>query len=536
LDVIVIEATGRFNKNLEKLGEILWAIALICLPLTSFPLFSSLTGAVVAPFSILPIFILLVIWSIPLILRRGELPRESIPLALFIFAAIISCAAAYFFFIPGFKGKTVFGQEIRSLFTLAVGLVFFLVTATWIRSGQKLKNSWKYITIGGILSLVWVGFQAYFTLHHAEQYPAWMNQIQSWLAVISPAYTPRYGRVNGLTYEASWFAHQMVMLYLPLWLAASYYRTSVFNVRIFRLSIENILLVLGVAAFFLSSPRVGLLSLFLIVVFLFIKLNLLIHSKVVKFFSSRHLVTNSASLKSHPAIISSLAGVALISLYIFILAGIFFFATQHDYRLNLLVSQPPSLDEIVGVITLDQNTLLNLSHRFLFLERMVYWLNGWNVFNQYPWLGVGLGNSGFFFPQLAPAMGWATFEIRNVLYYLTQLPNVKSFWFRLLAETGLVGFSVFITWLYVLYRSSRVSQRSQNPTMKTLAFAGQLALLAFIGEGFSIDSFAMPYLWIIAGIIAAVGIVYRREMATKTDSSENLSVNLDPRKRQNTEG
>ena len=51
-------------------------------------------------------------------------------------------------------------------------------------------------------------------------------------------------------------------------------------------------------------------------------------------------------------------------------------------------------------------------------------------------------------------MGWASFEIRNVLFYFTQLPNVKSFWFRLLAETGIIGFSLFITWIYVLFQST----------------------------------------------------------------------------------
>jgi hypothetical protein len=98
-----------------------------------------------------------------------------------------------------------------------------------------------------------------------------------------------------------------------------------------------------------------------------------------------------------------------------------------------------------------------------------------------------------------------------VLYYLTQLPNVKSLWFRLLAETGLVGFSVFLTWLYILFQSSRFSQHNHNATIKTFAFAGQLALLALIGEGFSIDSFAMPYFWVIAGLIAAIAMIYRRE-------------------------
>jgi hypothetical protein len=209
----------------------------------------------------------------------------------------------------------------------------------------------------------------------------------------------------------------------------------------------------------------------------------------------------------------------MVFVYVLILVVVFYFTGQRDWRINILVSNPPTINEMIGLLTLDQNTLLTLSHRFIFLERMVYWLNGWNVFNQYPWLGVGLGNSGFFFPKFAPSIGWATFEIRNVLYYLTQLPNVKSLWFRLLAETGLIGFSIFITWLYILFQSSRFSQHHQNTTIKTLAFAGQLALLAFIGEGFSIDSFAMPYFWVIAGLIAAMAMIYRREIYQKTINS-----------------
>ncbi len=502
--------------NLERVGEILWAVALICLPLTSFPFFSSLSGAIVAPFSILPFFILLVIWSLPLIIRKGELPKESLPLVLFTLAVIISCVAAYFFFIPGFKGKTIPGQEFRALFTLAVGLTFYLVTTTWVKTTEKLNNTWKYITIGGILALLWTGFQAFYVLRGAEQYPSWMNQIQSWLAVLSPQYSPRYGRVNGLTYEASWFAHQMVMLYLPLWLAASYHKTSAFAFRIFHISLENILLVFGLAAFFLSSPRIGLVSLVLMIIYFFIRLNISIHHKIVENVSGRGLILQDGSSGKRKAWIQVLTSLFIILVYALVLVGVFYFAVRRDWRLNILVSNPPTIKEIVGLLTLDQNTILTLSHRFIFLERAVYWMNGWNVFNQYPWLGVGLGNAGFFFPKLAPAIGWATFEIRNVLFYLTQIPNVKSLWFRLLAETGLVGFSIFITWLYVLFQSSRFSQHNPNRTIKTFAFAGQLALLAFLGEGFSIDSFAMPYLWVIAGLIAAVAMIYRHGNSQNT--------------------
>jgi hypothetical protein len=500
---------------LERVCEILWAIALICLPITTFPLFSSLSGALVAPLSILPFLILLIIWSLPLIIRKGELPKETIPLVVFTFAVLLSCAAAYFFFIPGFKGKSVPGQEFRALFTLAVGLTFYLVTTTWVKTTDKLKNSWKYITIGGILLLIWTGFQAFFILRNADHYPSWMNLIQSWFAVLSPAYSPRYGRVNGLTYEASWFAHQMVMLYLPLWMAASYHKTSAFAFRVFHISAENILLVFGLGAFFLSSPRIGLVSLVLMVIYLFIRLTLSIHRKIVESITKTQFILQRGPSKGHRTWIQVMTSLSIVLVYALILIGVFFFAVHRDWRLTALVSQPPSIKEIVGLLTLDQTTLLDLSHRFIFLERMVYWFNGWNVFNQYPWLGVGLGNAGFFFPKLAPAIGWATFEIRNVLFYLTQLPNVKSLWIRLLAETGLVGFSVFLSWLYILFQSSRFSQHNQNTTIKTFAFAGQLTLLAFIGEGFSIDSFAMPYFWVIAGLIAAIAMMYRRENSQK---------------------
>ncbi len=509
--------TGRFTTTYERVCEIIWAIGLICLPVTSFPLFASLSGGLVAPLSILPFFILLLLWALPLVLRKGDLPKETLPMAIFILVAVISCAAAFLIFVPGFKGKTVPGQELRSLFTLAVGITFFLVTATWVKSPSRLKHSAKYITIGGIISLIWAGIQAFFILKHYNTYPGWVEHIESWLVIHSPSFYPNTGRVSGMTYEASWFAHQMVIVYLPLWIAATYHRTSAFSFRLFRVSLENILLVVGLVAFLLSSPRIGLLSLFLVILYIIIKLNLVLQRRVASWFSKSSLVSQRGPLASHNKLIPALASISIFAFYILILGGVILFAVQRDWRLTTLVSHPPTMNDIVGLLTLNQNTLLDLSHRFIFLERMVYWLNGWNIFNLHPWLGVGLGNAGFFFPQLAPSMGWASSEIRSVLYYFTQMPNVKSLWFRLLAETGLVGFSVFVAWFYTLFQSSRFAQNHPDSTAKTLAFAGQLALLAFIGEGFSIDSFAMPYLWVMAGLVAGSAMLLRSELRRKHD-------------------
>lgn len=192
---------------------------------------------------------------------------------------------------------------------------------------------------------------------------------------------------------------------------------------------------------------------------------------------------------------------------------VLYLGSQRDWRLALLLSRPPNWDEIIGLLKLDERIIVWMGYRFAFLERTVYWVTGWRIFNEFPLFGVGLGKAGFFFPLKIPSLGWASVEIRDLLLRLPYLPNIKSFWVRLLAESGLIGFSTFIGWLYVLWRSTRVTIQSRKSEMKSIALAGQLSLIAFIVEGFSIDSFAMPYLWVITGLISAAGMIYRRQVA-----------------------
>jgi hypothetical protein len=316
-------SSSRFAKVFDVACEVLWATALIILPISSFPLLSSYYGGLVAPLSLVPFIILLALVTVPLLFHRGALPRETIPLVAFFLVVVISCAAAFFFFIPGFKGKTVLGQEVRAFLTLAVGCTFYLVTTSWVRSVDRLKNSWKYITIGGILVVAWAGLQSFYIFRNADFYPSWMNQIQSWLSLRSPQYSPRYGRVNGLTYEASWFAHQMVMIYLPIWIAATYHKTSAFNFRLFRISAENVLLVFGLGVFFLSSPRIGLLSFLLIVLYLFVRINLAIYRKTVAYFSQRQTTSPVGSARLPINWIKLLISVSIIIVYALVLSVVF---------------------------------------------------------------------------------------------------------------------------------------------------------------------------------------------------------------------
>jgi hypothetical protein len=168
--------------------------------------------------------------------------------------------------------------------------------------------------------------------------------------------------------------------------------------------------------------------------------------------------------------------------------------------------------EIQGVLSLNETSLLLMANRMAFLERAIYWFVGLHVFNQFPWLGVGLGNTGFFFLEKVPNIGWSSYEILQILYEQVFLPNTKSLFIRLLAETGLVGFSVFMLFLFNLWRSARLLYKSFPPILRLVALMGQFCLLAFIGEGFSIDSFAMPYLWVFTGLISAAAFIYRQQI------------------------
>jgi hypothetical protein len=114
-------------------------------------------------------------------------------------------------------------------------------------------------------------------------------------------------------------------------------------------------------------------------------------------------------------------------------------------------------------------------------------------------------------------------EIRKLMYHATELPNIKSLWVRLLAETGLVGFSLFICWLYLHWQSAHFLENTNvNDRMKVIALAGKFTILALAFEGFSVDSFALPYLWVALGLVtAACEFGYQNMIGNNRSMKEN---------------
>jgi O-antigen ligase len=99
----------------------------------------------------------------------------------------------------------------------------------------------------------------------------------------------------------------------------------------------------------------------------------------------------------------------------------------------------------------------------------------------------------------------------DTYFRLSTIPNIKSLWIRLLAETGIVGFSSFLTWCLVVFRSAWSIRLNKSHLFKMVGWFGLFVLIAFIIEGFSTDTFALPYLWLSLGIVSASAAICREQ-------------------------
>jgi len=480
---------------------IAWAAVFILLPITSLPLFSLLAGgSSVAPAAILPLLWVAFFWFIPYIFKKGVVPRESLPFIFFIFITIVSSAAAFFLNIPPFKDVSVSHEEIRSFLTLSVGAAFYLITASWFsRDQSRLAFVLKWINISGIIIIIWATIQGFYIFLFQSHYPAILVIFQQ-LVSTRALYI---GRITSFAFEPSWLADQMNLLYIPFWLGATVTGTSAHRFRLWKISLENLLFLVGAVVVFLAS-RVGTLGILLVLALLGIYANFLLARRVYSWSLTRFVRFTAALKKTLRILLPFVLLLVFISVYVLGAIGLVYGLSHVDRRLARIF-QPQSLMQWVKIIQ-NPYTFFNFLE---FAERYVYWVGGWNVFNIHPILGVGLGNAGFFFQRQLPAYSWNLPEVMDAYYRTADLPNIKSLWVRLLAETGIVGFSAFIVWFYVLFRLSWFIRLSKNPLFRMIGWSGLFVLVAYLIEGFSTDTFALPYLWISLGIVSAAGALMR---------------------------
>lgn len=475
-----------------RLSRLLWAITLVSLPITSFRYMPFMgAGTLVRPLALYPLAALLLVLFILLWRREIGLPRlgSLTVLAAFTLAAMASTAIGATFAPIELRGVEYWDRAIRAFVTLAIGFSFFLAAAWMNQDETQVRFSVRWLMVGLVGHIVWGAIQLY-GLNHG--YRAELREIQELFSIRGLV---RNRRVSGFAFEPSWLAGQLAVLYLP-WLVAQiltsdyfqWLKTSLAN-RL-RLLVAPILLLGALATLLATYSRTGLVT-----VVVAMAVTVLAAGRGVArsawnwFWLGFRRRVEKGSWNYIQAIALRLL---LILLTVASLSGAGIFLANRNYISSLWTSDLSDVWKYLSNASMG--------------PRIGYVVGAMSAFDANPLTGVGLGASGFWIYQNIPnelLMGEP--EIAETLAPTSTLfPNPKNLYARLLAETGLVGLVLFMAfWLFFWAEGLAAARRSSQ----WMRFLGAAAIFTLTALGFytiSVDSFAMPELWLNLGILAGV--------------------------------
>ena len=461
------------EDSVAKTTRFLWGAALFTLPITSFRYFPFLGDSTyVRPLSLYPIALLLPLLLFQLTQGKASIPRAGALTPLLGFVLIVLTATSIGILLDPLplRGQEYFGRVVRAWATLVIGLSFFIAAVWMNRNEDDLRFSIKWLLAGFVMDILWSGVQA------LAFYTPLLKKVTvtHWQRVFSMRELVKTNRVSGMAYEPAWLAGQIATVYLP-WLFAS----LLTRVRITRFKWLEIIL-LGFAALLLLATfsRGGLLT-------------------AVGAFILTFLFVGHAEIRAGwNWLISGFQGgsnwllrVGVIVLLLAALVGAGLFLSQKGYITRLFNTRAESLADFI---------IENSAG-----ARAAYTFGALGAYEESPMTGVGLGASGFYIYKHLP--DWALTTVPEIARQLSPenrlYPNPKNLYVRLLAETGLIGFFVFIAFLFSVLGDALLALRSKSTFGRYLGMAGIFSWFAIALYNVTQDSFATPNIWINFGIL-----------------------------------
>ena len=480
----------------QRVAWALWVALLISIPITSSPILGRWMGETpVSPLAIVPMLLLIPIWLIPFFWNGGNLPGITRLLIVFTLWVLFTSVAAFTLPVIPYKGQSIITREIRALGTLFIGLGFYFCALTLRPSERALQWTLRALYLGAVPMLIWSTAQAWLVLDGSDRLPLWMTRLHHVFSIRDYL----ADRVTGFAFEPSWLGDQLVILYLPLWFASVFTGVSVWRSKKKIISIELIFAVWGFVILLLTRSRISLISFILVTAISALVLTW-------KYSDPSRWSFFAPRLKVRRFIQAGLRPALLLLVMVGIILGVFssaWLVSKVDPRLGSILDIPVLLDEIRYYHPNEAG--FEVANRLAFAERVMYWTASYRLFEHYPITGVGIGNAGFFFEEYFPAYAEQLTEVRILLMPENQaFPNPKSLWLRLLSETGFIGFIVFTLWIIMLGVGAWAVCSQGTSLNRLVALAGLFGLGALVGEGFSLDTFALPHFWILTGLITAM--------------------------------
>ncbi len=475
---------GLLSYYIQKIA---WILFLVFLPVTSFPYFPSELGgdSIVRPLSLFPLLVLLFLVTIPYLFNR-TIPKTFLSLLPFILVATISSLFSLLQGINSTFGVSVADRLIRTLITLAVGGTIYLTVSVMDKTFVELRSTLRWIYVGFSLALFWGTIQAVYIIHYSQDYYQFVSSIQNFVS----SRRLFENRVSGLTYEPNWFAEQIGILVLPWLFAAVLNNHSVFRWRWRWLSIEWLLLIWSVIILVFTFSRAGLLNLFALLILIFLFFRPTLRRALSQGTKKRNGVGRRA--------VEALLVVTMIGSFVY-LAGFNneFFSRMWNYWSNRSKISLEGYLDYIG-----------------FSARYIYNATAFRIYASHPVLGVGLGNYAFYFEDMMPERLLA--ETPEVLHLITlnteryRLMTPKNLYLRILAETGLAGLATFSAFIIAILGCALYLYLSREPEERYWGTASLFALVSFLLNALTFDSFAIPNMWVVFGLITAAAWISRR--------------------------
>jgi O-antigen ligase len=474
------------SVDLLRLERILWALVLVLLPVTSFRYLPFFGDSQVKPLSFFPAVLLLFLVLLRCFREKRVVFWNSALLLLlaFMLVAMISSALGGFLAPPDLNNYAYASRVLRAWVTLGVGVVFFVLPISMVRDEDDLRFTLKWLFIGLAGHLVWSLAQLveiYLTSVRFEDLPLGnvIDTIQR--TVMMAGITPNR-RISGLALEPSWLAAQMAVLYLP-WVFAGLFKGYSFSRYRW---LTPVLLVAILALTMLTYSRSGIFI-------------ILLSAGLTLVFTGREYFSRSMEWLFQPFRRSACIEVRkftqvalrfmILLMFVGLLVGSVFLLSQNKYFSSLWQVRTSSItDYFVGIYA---------------GPRLAFSWAGWEIFTSHPWFGVGLGASGFYLHAALP--DWSHFNLSEISFILspeyTGFPNVKNLYLRILAEGGITGFWIWISF-YLLILSRILSLfRSTRKFILFTGVAGVFIWFSILILNFSLDSLAMPLIWLPFGIV-----------------------------------
>ena len=461
----------KIDDGLAKVARLLWGAALFTLPVTSFRYFPGMgEGTFVRPLSFYPIALLMLVLIVQLARGRVSVPGTGVWTPLIVFGLFTLAASSYGALLDPLplRGQEYFGRVIRAWATVAIGLSFF-IAAVWInRNENDLRFTVRWILAGFVMDVLWSGVQS------LAFYTPLLDKVTvtMWQRAFSMRELVRTNRVSGMAYEPAWLAGQITTVYLPWLFAALLTRVRLTRFKWF----EIILLGLALLLLLATYSRGGLFTAIIALI-----LTLLFAGRAEIRSAWRWFIESNVWLR---------AGV--IVFFFGALTGAGLFLGQKEYITRLFSSDADSVEEFIV-----ENSAG---------ARAAYTFGALGAYDENPWLGVGLGASGFYIYDHLPDWSMTTVpEIARQLSPENRLyPNPKNMYARLLAETGLLGFYLFFAFQFSLLGDVLTVLQSKNSLLRFLGVAGLFSWFAVLLYNFTQDPFAIPNIWINLGILAGI--------------------------------